>query len=286
MKRLWNVLISLELGLWLLALLCIAMAAGSFQLKGEYAAAINFMPLFDWLAETPAAHSWWLWLTVALLTLLAVNTLFCSGETLRLRWGRAGVMPLLAPQLVHAGFLLIVAAHLVSALGASVQQFEVSEGSLLRLPDGRPFAVAAIAANISPMGMPIGFSGELAIDPRNPALRVVISPNRPWFSGGYGVYIKQAVMYPYPRALLEVHREPGAGMALAGAILFTIGNVLLLRLRSKRGEEASSSANEAGGEGRQAGPRTVGTGLLRRVRRHAQEAGIGEDHRGIGGEEQ
>lgn len=248
MKRLWNALISLELGLWLLALLCAAMAAGSFQLKGEYAAAINFMPLFAWLAEVPAAHSWWLWLTVALLALLAVNTLLCSAETLRLRRGRAGLMPLLAPQLVHAGFLLIVTAHLVSALGASVQQFEVSEGSLLRLPDGRPFAVAAIAANVSPMGMPIGFSGELAIDPRDPAQRVVISPNHPWFSGGYGVYIKQAEMYPYPRALLEIHREPGAGMALAGAILFTIGNVMVLRLRSKRDGVARPGVNEAESE--------------------------------------
>ncbi len=241
MRRLWNALISLELCLWLLGLACVALAAGSFGLKGEYAAAINSMPLFSWLTGAPVAHSWWLWLTVALLALLVVNTLSCSGETLCQRWGRTGPIALVAPQLVHAGFLLIVAAHLMSALGASVQRFQVSEGALLRLPDGRPYAVAAIAANASPTGMPIGFSSELAIDPRDPAQRVVISPNHPWFSGGYGVYIKQAEMYPYPMALLEVHREPGAGMALAGAILFTIGNALVLWLRSKRGEEGGTS---------------------------------------------
>lgn len=237
MKRLWNALISLEFGLWLLALVCGALALGSLLLKGDYAAAINFMPLFTWLREVPVAHSWWLWLAVVLLALLVINTLLCSGDTLRLRWGRAGLMPLLAPQFIHAGFLLFVAAHLVSALGASVQQFEVSEGALVRLPDGRPFGVVAIAADISPKGMPVGFSCELATDPYRSALRVAISPNHPWLSGGYGVYIKQAGMYPYPRALLEIHREPGAVMALVGAGFFMIGNILVLWLRSKRSSD-------------------------------------------------
>ncbi|MBC7961702.1 MAG: hypothetical protein H7Y05_02015, partial [Steroidobacteraceae bacterium] len=73
----------------------------------------------------------------------------------------------------------------------------------------------------------------LVTDLQNPARRVVIAPNQPWFSGGYGVYIKQAEEYPLRRALLEVHREPGAGMALAGALLFSVGNIVLLAVRSK-----------------------------------------------------
>jgi hypothetical protein len=234
MKRLWNALISLQLSLWLLALLCLALGAGSFLLTGEPAAAINFMPLFAWLAETAVRHSWWLWLTVLLLALLAITTLLCSWDAIMARRRRVGLMALLAPQLVHAGFLLIVGAHLMSALGASVQQFEVYQGAWLQLPDGQPVGVAAIKAELSPMGMPLGFSAELAIDPRNPAQQVTISPNHPWLSGGYGVYIKQAVGYPFPRALLEVHREPGAGMALTGAVVFTIGNLLVLRVRSRR----------------------------------------------------
>ena len=247
MKRLWNTLISLDLCLWLLSLVCIVLAAGSFLLKGESAAAINFMPLFAWLLDVPAVHSWWLWLAVVLLALLVVNTLLCSFETLRLRWGRAGLIPLLAPQLVHTGFLLFVAAHLMSALGASVQQFEVFEGALIRLPGGRPFGVVAIKADISPKGMPTGFSCELATDPRDPVLRTLISPNHPWFCDGYGVYIKQARRYPYPGALLEIHREPGAGMALAGAVIFVIGNVLVLRVRSRREEyESQFNAEKSG----------------------------------------
>lgn len=242
MKKFWQLFISIELCLALLVLVCAAMAAGSFLLTGEYAAAINAMPLFVWLREVPVGISWWLWLCVALLALLVLNTLFCSADTLWSRWSRAGLIPLLAPQLIHAGFLLIVLAHLLSAIGGYKQSLEVYEGAVAQLPDGRPFGVAAIKVTGSPMGMPTGFSSELVTDLYHPLERVSISPNHPWFSGGYGVYIKQAEAYPFPRALFEIHREPGAGMALAGALLFTVGNILLVWLRSKARETGEIGA--------------------------------------------
>jgi hypothetical protein len=235
-KTIWRFIVSLELCLVLLGLVCIAMAAGSFLLTGEYAAAINFMPLLVWLREVPLRASWWLWLTLVLLVLLVLNTILCSCETLWSRRGRAGMMPLLAPQLIHIGFLLIVLAHLQSAYGGYVQQVEVVEGTMAQLPDGRQFGIAALAIKMSPMGMPTGFSSELVTDLANPAQRFTVSPNHPWFSGGYGVYIKQAEEYPNRRALLEIHREPGAGMALAGAIFFTLGNIMLVYIRSKSRE--------------------------------------------------
>ncbi|MBK5273507.1 MAG: cytochrome C biogenesis protein ResB [Desulfuromonadales bacterium] len=236
LKNIWRFCVSIELCLGLLLCICVAMAVGSFSLKGDYAAAINAVPLLIWLREVPVGTSWWLWLTVVLLALLVLNTILCSVETLRFRWRRAGMMSLFAPQLIHAGFLLIVLAHLQSASGGYMQQLEVVEGMLARLPDGRPFGVAGLDVVMSPMGMPIRFSGELATNPSNPAERVTISPNHPWFSGGYGVYIKQAEGYPSKRALLEIHREPGAGMALAGVLIFTLGNILLVYLRSRSKE--------------------------------------------------
>ena len=81
-------------------------------------------------------------------------------------------------------------------------------------------------------------------DLHNPAERVTISPNHPWISGEYGVYIKQAEGYPYKRALLEIHREPGAGLALAGALIFTVGNVLLVWLRSRSKENSLSEDSQ------------------------------------------
>lgn len=234
--KLWRFLISMELCLVLLVLLCAAMGVGSFRLSGEYAAAINSVPLFVWLREVPTSISWWLWLTLVLLVLLAVNTVLCSGETLWQRWGKSGWANLLAPQLIHAGFLLIVLAHLLSALGAVHTSLEVREMTVAALPDGTPFGVAAISVTSTPQGMPLGYSSELVPDLGNVAGRVTISPNHPWFAKGFGVYLKHAEQYPIKRALLEIHHEPGASVALAGGILFTVGNLLLLAVRSKTRE--------------------------------------------------
>lgn len=235
--KLWRLLISVELCLWLLSLVCVCMALGSFALSGEYAAAINSMPLFEWLLTVPVRISWWLWITLVILALLAINTSFCSLETLWSRWGKGALAVLLAPQLMHAGFLLIVVAHLLSATGSSLNSVEVGEMNLAALPDGTKFGVASISVNVSPQGMPIGFSSVLVPDISRPAERVVISPNNPWFFNGFGVYIKQAEAYPVKRALLEVHHEPGAAMALAGSLLFVAGNILLLIFRSKSRED-------------------------------------------------
>ena len=236
-NKIWRLSISIELCLVLLALVCCVMAAGSFLLTGEYAAAINYMPLLVWLRDVPVTVSWWLWLTILLLALLVLNTVLCTSETLWSRWRRVGLMPLLAPQLIHIGFLLIVLAHLQSAYGGYMQQVEVVEGMVVQLPDGKQFGIAALAVIMSPNGMPAGFSSELATDLNNPAERSTISPNHPWFSGGYGVYIKQAEAIPNKRALLEIHREPGAAVALVGAIVFMVVNVLLLFLRSRSKEQ-------------------------------------------------
>jgi hypothetical protein len=236
MKSIWKFSISIELCLVLMALTCCVMAIGSFLLTGECAAAINFMPLLLWLREVPVSGSWWLWLTILLLALLVLNTILCSTEAVWARWGRARLLPLLAPQLIHVGFLLIVLAHLQSAYGGYLQQIEVVEGMAAQLPNGKQFGISGLAVTMSAMGMPTRFSCELVTDLYKPFDRYTVSPNHPWFSGGYGVYIKQAEAYPNKRALLEIHREPGATMALAGAIVFTTGNMMLLFLRSRSKE--------------------------------------------------
>lgn len=234
MKTLWNLFISLEAGLLLLALVCFAMAAGSLTLSGDAAAALNSMQLFTWLREFSPATTWWLWLTIILLALLVFNTFCCSADTLFHRFGRNSIVAWLPPQLIHAGFLLIILAHLQSSLWGYKSSIEIREGTGFRLPDGMAVHMARVGAIFSPTGgdMPLGYSALLITTETAGQGGVTITPNHPWFSNGYGVYIKHAKPGRPPVALLEIHREPGAAMALAGAILFTIGNLLLLYARS------------------------------------------------------
>ena len=235
MKRVWNLLISLEVGLVLLAMVCIAMATGSFQLLADVAAVLNSMPLFVWLREFSIATTWWLWLTIILLALLVLNTLCCSADALFQRFRRSAILVWLPPQLIHAGFLLIVLAHLQSSIWSFKGSIEIPEGNAFQLPDGMAVRVARVGAIFSPMGgeMPIGYQALLITKETAEQGGVIITPNNPWFSNGYGVYIKHAEQGRPPMALLEVHRDPGAAMALAGATLFTIGNLLLLYTRSR-----------------------------------------------------
>ena len=230
LKNLYNRLASLDLGIWLMAGVIVLLAAGSFSGGGAESSSINDMPLFAWLRETPLALSWWLWFTIALLLFLAVNTVLCSIESLRGKYGRARFLTLIAPQVMHAGFLLIVLAHLFSAYGGLKGVMQVNEGETIGFPDGTGVVVGNISGEVGQMGMMTGYSADV----RSGTAVQTISPNHPFFYKGFGVYLKEVQLVPYRAALVEIHREPGAGLALAGALLFTVGNVVLLAVRRGR----------------------------------------------------
>lgn len=225
LKKLYIAVASLTFGLWLTAGAAVLLAAGSF-LQGE-GSAINDIALWTWLTAVPAGESWWLWGTVFLLLLLAGNTVLCSIEAIR-RSPRISSVP---PQLMHLGFLLIMLAHAVDARGSVKQAGVVREGSIIPLPSGN-LAVSRIAVRNGPMGFPTDYGVEL-VDASG--ARETTGPNRPVFRGGVGVYVKQATDQPFPQAVVELHREPGAGLALAGGILFVAGNLFLLARRRRGG---------------------------------------------------
>ncbi len=231
-KRLYESLASLSLGLWLMGGVMALMAVGSFG--GEDAASLNEMPLFAWLGAAPLAASWWLWGTLVLLSLMVANTLLCSVETVRARHGKRGLPALLAPQFMHVGFLLIVLAHLLSAKGGAKEAMQLYEGSDLRFPGGGSVVVEAIEVQTGPRGMPLDYRARMRVVENGRTTPVTVRPNEPLFHGGLGIYLKHAEPFPVPTAFVEIHREPGAGWALAGALLFTVGNGMLLAVRRER----------------------------------------------------
>ncbi len=232
LKRLYDALASLTFGLWLLAGVCIVMAAGSF-VTGE-GSAINEVPLFVWLREAPPGETWWLWLTLAVLVLLVINTLFCSFESLRAKWQHGSFLVRIAPQVMHLGFLLIVLAHLFSASGSLKESLQVREGMTIGFPGGARLEVAALAATYGKMGMPTDMGATLRYVEGGTARSATISPNHPLFIQGVGIYLKDVALVPYRACLIEIHKEPGAGAALAGAVLVTLANVVLLVKRRGR----------------------------------------------------
>jgi hypothetical protein len=229
MHALYEKIASLDFGLWLLVAIMLFMAVGSF-LTGE-ASGINDVALLTWLREVPLGLSWWLWTIIALLALLVINTLLCSVEAIRLRFARMKLVNLLAPQLIHLGFLFVVLAHLLSAQGGAKEGGQVQQGMTVTLPDSSQLRFDAISGQIGPMGMPTDYQAAITHVTATGTRKTVISPNHPYFHGGYGIYLKHAELGPQPFGIVEMHREPGAGLAGAGALIFTIGNISLLVLR-------------------------------------------------------
>lgn len=232
LKVLYNRLASLNFGLWLLGGVMFFLAAGSF-LQGE-GSGINEIPLLLWLREVPPGESWWLWAALVVLALLALNTVLCSIDSLSAKWQRGSFLVRIAPQLMHLGFLCIMIAHLQSATGSFKQGLQVESGSAITFPDGSRVVFTDFAATYGKRGMPTDYSATLGYSVNGTPGSAIIRPNHPFFYQGHGIYIKDIAPPPLKAALVEVHKEPGAGMALTGGIIFTIANLILLARRRGR----------------------------------------------------
>jgi cytochrome c biogenesis protein ResB len=232
LRTIFTRLASLSLGIWLLVGVMLFLAIGSF-LQGE-GSSINEVPLLFWLREVPPAESWWLWMALLLLALLALNTVLCSIDSLSAKWQRGSFLSRIAPQAMHLGFLFIMVAHLQSAVGSFKQSVQVGEGTGITFPDGSQVVFTDFNATYSPMGMPTALSATFSYPRGGGEASATISPNHPFFYQGHGIYLKDVAPPPTRAALVEVHKEPGAGMALAGGVVFTLANLVLLFRRRGR----------------------------------------------------
>jgi len=243
-RKTYDILGSLNVGLWLIAGVTLLLGIGSFVTGAEEIVRLNNMSLFAWLTTAPGARCWWLWLSLVLLALLALNTVLCSVASLRQKKGQAGLFLRLAPQVMHAGFLLIVLAHLISAVGGFKQVMQVGEWSRIGFPGGAVVRIERLDAEVAAQGYVTNFSAAITT---SDGRHGVIRPNEPFFWQGVGIYLKQVEVYPMKFGILEIHREPGAGWAFPGAILFTLGNIVLMtRRRQDRVSSDCVSAHDRG----------------------------------------
>jgi hypothetical protein len=210
--------------------------AGAFIMPAEESfRSIHSVPLLQWMKEQPPGLTWWLWSSLALLCLLAANTLFCSVDSLIKKRRVTQWLLLISPQLIHAGFLLMLLAHLLSAMG-SFKTFEVAgEGTLLGFSDTEELHVRAITISVDHLGYVTDWAVEVEyLNNGRIVKKDRVLPNGPSFQGGIGVYVRDLRAFPEKIVLLELSREPGAFWAFIGGILFMIGTITLLILKMRR----------------------------------------------------
>jgi hypothetical protein len=205
--------------------------------------ALHTVALFGWMQEMPVNITWWLWACLAVLSLLTANTIVCSVESvMRKREARQWLL-IISPQVMHVGFLFILLAHLLSAYGSARGVTFAYQGTALQLPDNLEVRFNAVNANTDASGYITDWSADIEYfrDGR-PLATDRILPNSPSFREGIGIYIKTVKALPFPVAMIEVSREPGAVWALAGGVLFMVGMLTLLALKINREEQTKGEA--------------------------------------------
>lgn len=233
LKMIFNFFLSLKTSLWSLALLLIFLFAGALIMPGRQEfGLLHSIALFRWLHEQPAAITWWLWGSISVLSLLALNTLFCSVESIIKKRRTTHWLLLISPQIIHIGFLFLLLAHLLSGAGSSQGLARAAEGSMITFSDNTVMKVDKINIDTDRNGYITDWSVEIAyLSDGKPFRQDTIRPNTPSLRAGFSVNIKELSPYPRRTILVQVNKEPGALWALAGGILFMAGTVTLLTLR-------------------------------------------------------
>ncbi len=238
MKNILYFFTSLRTSLWLLAALICLLLYGSVVMPAHQEfLELHTVALFAWLQEMPAGITWWLWACVGVLSLLTANTIVCSVESVvRKREARQWLL-IISPQIIHMGFLFILLAHLLSSYGSSKGIAFAYQGSVFQLPDGLEVRFNRVNAAFDASGHPTSWSADIEYFRNGASVGTdSIMPNNPSFRNGLGLYIKTVKVSPFPVAMIEVSREPGALWALFGGMLFMIGMIALLVLKTGRDE--------------------------------------------------
>jgi hypothetical protein len=237
-KKIADFFFSLRTAIWLLTALLLLLLFGAILMPmREEFGTMSMMPLFRWMTGNAFGITWWLWAAVVVLSLLTANTLLCSVESVVKKRGARNWLLVISPQVIHIGFLFILLAHLLSSYGSFKGMTYVGQGTVLRLPNGLEVLFKEIKADVDPAGYIEDWSAEVTYFSANKEIASdVIRPNEPSFEKGLGIYVKTVRMEPFPAALIEVSREPGAPWALAGGILFIVGMATLLLLKVRREE--------------------------------------------------
>lgn len=236
LRAIKEVLLSLRSAVIMLFILILILFGGAYlmPLREEFQS-IHTMPLMMWLLRNPLHVTWWLWLSITILILLTINTLFCSIDSILKKRRITGWLMLISPQIIHLGFLFILFAHLMSSLGGSKDYSVITEGTIINVGGDDFIRFERIDLDMNQEGYITDWTINLIKYPLS-NVEFSIKPNKPFFTKGIGVYVRDIQAYPFRAALVEISREPGAPWALIGAILFASGTVTLmvLKLRKER----------------------------------------------------
>lgn len=235
-----NLFLSLKTTVWTLSALICLFFVGSYMMPmhREIFAPMNDGILFNWVRRTAPDslwYTWWFFAAVAALALLTVNTIVCSVQAVKGQWTRFDFLLRTSPQVIHIGFLLILTAHLLSALWGYKLSGAMPEGAYAPLPEDRALRLEHIYVQADAQGVMQDWTAAASLYENNQVVKSgTLGPNTPLFYDGVGIYLKSLNFDGGPAASLLIVRDPGAMWALMGGILFMLGSLTLLVLKWRK----------------------------------------------------
>ena len=235
-----NFFLSLKTTVWtLFVLVCLFLiGSGLMWAYRDVFAPLNDDLLLNWITGAAAANprqTWWFFGTLAGLVVLTINTLACSVEAVAVRWSRSEFLLRISPQIMHAGFILILLAHLLSAVSGYKLSGMLPEGGFGRLPEDRGVLLQEIRIQTDSSGYMTDWTASVSLYEKDRLVKSdVLRPNKPVFYRGVGVYLKTLNFDRGPAAFLMIVKDPGAFWALSGGVLFLLGSFILLVLKWKK----------------------------------------------------
>jgi len=233
LKHILNFFLSLRTALWFLGFLLLFLFAGALIMPGrpEFEL-LHSIPFFEWIQKQHVGITWWLWGVICVLSILAINTLFCSIESIIRKHSVTQWLLLISPQIIHIGFLFMLLAHLLSGAGSSQGLASAVEGTMLTFSDKTVMKVREINIDMDKLGYISDWKVDVEyISAGKVFKKDTIRPNSPSLLTGFNVNVKDLRPYPQKAILIQVNKEPGALWALIGGILFMVGTITLLMLR-------------------------------------------------------
>ena len=242
MRKIWNFLSNLKLTYWLLLLICINLAVGSFYLKYSFSVfhTLNRYLIQDWLLQIGQHHFiqiWWLVSLFLLLFILFLNTWACTinrliglmkrrqGMTTRSFWVK------IAPSIIHICFIIIISGHFLSEVAGSNKVIKLSQKQVMDIKDkSAPIKIQVTNSQMIKHDQPEVLKGRIKAclanlviidgqDHYSKTVRIL----KPVIWDGYSIHLKLTkARSANPELVLQVKKDPGLPYIIIGFSLMMV----------------------------------------------------------------
>jgi len=266
-ENIWKFLGKLSLTIWLFFTIAGDLIVGAAIMRDHQTvfSSMERISLPEWIYTYGVASlniTWWLFLLFFLLFILAVNTFVCTTDRVIVllrkpdSLSRSAFFLRFSPHLMHIGFVLVLAGHLIS------HTFDVNLlNNIIHKSETIPVGFSNLKMRLEDLnieferktpfesleGSPKNVSAILSfIDQEEGIQRKVISINRPvWFNGLSfhlkGFYPRSEGSKVIPYVNIIIRKDPGIRFQGAGVIFFCLGLFMyifmVIQSRLKRGND-------------------------------------------------